>query len=539
MSVRNAPMRDGKYIGNLTDKQIKIIEQVRKLEVIPGLKNIIYDYPPELVDKAYNEGQAIEIEGEEEEEEEEKPRGELTDVQTVGVGFMYFSKHSLLGDGTGTGKTVQLSGLINLLERKKELTRALIVTDNTAGQQIAKKIIRFTGLCTIDLAGLTGKKLEKKLNSTDWDKVKCVIIQHSQVTNDLLANWLAQYTEANGKSSFYNTFVFDESSAIKNVKTNIASYTREYSRQADRVHILNATPIETGLKDIYTQLDLMYEKLLPRWWRIEEKYCRVGNKSYWITQKGIRIQKFTREIIGYKNTEEFSKSIELFYLARGLKKADRAEYKVYTIEPTVDQLLAINRGNNANIVLNCPSLLEEIGIPTKRETVPKLDFLLTMVETEYKEESIYIYCFNKDAQYELYRELSEVGINVKVLNGETISEERQQIIEQFNSGEIRVLISNIKRSLDLAGGDICIYYTVLGNPANVEQIKGRIDRHTDDRVKKFIALVYKGTVEEKLFNKSVLRSEWAQELTNTEKTATNYLAEALEEDKSKGEVISI
>ena len=102
-------MRDGKYIGNLTDKQIKIIEQVRKLEVIPGLKNIIYDYPPELVDKAYNEGQAIEIEGEEEGgEEEEKPKGELTDVQTVGVGFMYFSKHSLLGDGTGTGKTVQL-----------------------------------------------------------------------------------------------------------------------------------------------------------------------------------------------------------------------------------------------------------------------------------------------------------------------------------------------------------------------------------------------------------------------------------------------
>lgn len=91
----------------------------------------------------------------------------------------------------------------------------------------------------------------------------------------------------------------------------------------------------------------------------------------------------------------------------------------------------------------------------------------------------------------------------------------------------------------MAGGDICIYYTVLGNPANVEQIKGRIDRHTDDRVKKFIALVYKGTVEEKLFNKSVLRSEWAQELTNTEKTATNYLAEALEKDKSRGEVISI
>ena len=41
MSVRNAPMRDGKYIGNLTEKQIKIIEQVRKLEVITGLKNII------------------------------------------------------------------------------------------------------------------------------------------------------------------------------------------------------------------------------------------------------------------------------------------------------------------------------------------------------------------------------------------------------------------------------------------------------------------------------------------------------------------
>ena len=39
-----------------------------------------------------------------------------------------------------------------------------------------------------------------------------------------------------------------------------------------------------------------------------------------------------------------------------------------------------------------------------------------------------------------------------------------------------MLITNIKKSLNLSGGDVCIFYTVESNPSKMEQIRGRIDR---------------------------------------------------------------
>lgn len=533
MAVKYAAQVGERFIGELQESDIAKIDRVRGLTDIPGLKHIIHDYPSEKVEEAYRECKKIEDEG---------YIGELTPEQTVGVGFMYYSKHSLLGDGTGKGKTVQVSGLLSLLDRRGELTRAIVVSDNTAGEQIAKKIIRFTGLCVKDITGKTGKKLQAELRDTDWDRVRVLVIQHSQVTNDTLAGWLAEYTDtATGKSKLYNTFILDESSVVKNPKTGIASYTREYCKQAERVHLLNATPIELSLQDIYTQIDIMQDTILPKWWRLENKYCILSTKGYWITQRGRAVQKFTREITGYRNTSEFQRSIELFYLARGNAQPSNEDirYRVDLIEPTVDQLLYIQRGYNANLVLNCPGLLDDIPIQTTRGEVPKLEYMLSLIQDKYKESSIYIYCFNKEAQWRISDGLAEIGITSRILNGETPTDERQELIRLFNGKQVQVLISNVKRSLDLAGGDICIYYTVPSNPASVEQVKGRIDRHIDNNPKQFIALVYKHTPEEALFNKSVKRGEWSQSLLGTEKTAIDHLAavyNSVSKEKQKGTI---
>ena len=52
--------------------------------------------------------------------------GELRDYQTVGTAFLYASKHSIIADAVGLGKTAEIGALINFLMEKHEMSRFLI-----------------------------------------------------------------------------------------------------------------------------------------------------------------------------------------------------------------------------------------------------------------------------------------------------------------------------------------------------------------------------------------------------------------------------
>ena len=66
------------------------------------------------------------------------------------------------------------------------------------------------------------------------------------------------------------------------------------------------------------------------------------------------------------------------------------------------------------------------------------------------------------------------------------------------------------------------------NIAKMEQIRGRIDRHTDDTIKTFVMLLYKNTDEYKFFSDVVLkRAKDARDLTIDAKTAADWFRDAI------------
>lgn len=533
MAVRNPVIKNGIYYGNIPDHVAEAILAVREQKVIPGLKNYIFDFPPELVMRSVDECRSIRDIIKSENIDYTQYIGELTDYQTVGTAFLYLSTRSILGDSVGLGKTAEIAALLNFLKDRGELKRFLMAVETTAFAQTLYELIRFTGM-NIILLPSESSKMRKVIQSTDWSAIDGVVIKHSALRSDLFSKWLSLYLDERGKSRIFDVFILDESSVIKNLTTKTYQYTQNICNIVDRVHFLNATTFETSIMDIYNQVDMINDTILPKRWRIEKEYCKLGRKSYWVKENGKPVMKFSWYIEGYKNQEKFKEALKLVYFGRSKEEVGLSRphiYKVYEVEPTNEQSLAMSKGYRYMEVLNCPSLVPEAKIPFKPDSVPKLKRLIQLVQNEFYNDKIMVYCFYIDAQKKIAEELVKIGKNPVIINGEDPDNERWEKMKEFNMGSADVLITNIKKSLNLHGGDVCIFYTIETNPAKMEQIRGRIDRNVDDRTKTYVLLVYKGTDEYRFLTQVVKqRAKDARSLTIDAKTAVDYFMEAMERE---------
>jgi hypothetical protein len=243
-----------------------------------------------------------------------------------------------------------------------------------------------------------------------------------------------------------------------------------------------------------------------------------------------------RERSGYKNQAIFKDSLKLVYFGRC--KADIGMdlphvYKVFEVEPTNAMSVGLSKGYRYSELLNCPSLIPEANIPMDRKNVPKLDRLCDLVENDFSDSSIMVYCFHLEAQKVIADELAKIGRKPVILNGSiTDSNERYKIQQDFNNGVYDVIITNIKKSLNLYGGDVCIFYSMETNIAKMEQIRARVDRNVDDKIKTFVMLLYKGTDEYSFFcNKVLQRAKDSRSLTIDAKTAADYFMQAMEDSE--------
>lgn len=541
MSVKNPVIYKDMYLGQMSPNQAEIILSIRQSEELPNLKNMIFDFPPTMVLRSLQEGKSLRTILKEENIDPKPYIGELRKYQTLGTAFMYMSPRSIIGDGVGLGKTAEVAALINYLKQTNQLTRFLIAVETSALGQTQSELIRFTGLNIIALPS-EGYKLKKVIAKTDWNKIDGMVIKHSALRSDVLSNWFALNIAPDGTSKLFNTFFLDESSVIKNLTTKTAIYTKNICDICPRVHFMNATTFETSIIDIYNQTDIMNPELLPKRWRIESQFCTFGRTSYWTKENGKPKMNFRRDLTGYKNQEIFKNSLKLVYFGRC--KADIGMdmphiHKVYEVEPSNEQSLALQKGYRYMEVLNCPSLVKDMNMETNRKTVPKIDRLCNLVENELQDSKIMIYCFHNEAQEAIANELRLIGKNPLILNGKNTDEERWDIQNRFNHGDCDVIITNIMKSLNLFGGDACIFYSNSMTPSKMFQTAGRVDRNVDDKIKTFILLIYKGTDEYTHFMEvTKQRAQDARDLTINAKTTVDFFIESmkeLEEDELKNQ----
>lgn len=537
MSTRYPRMLNGFYVSNLSDGQLAYIDSIRESEKIENLSEMIFNFPPELVVRSLKENKSIRQIVKEENIDWEKYKGKLRDYQTLMTGFMYMSPRSINGDYVGLGKTAEVAALINYLKMKGELTRFCIAVEGSAFTQTTCELTKFTGLRIIEIPGET-PKIKRIVTNVDWENVDGIVCKHSVLKNDYFMTFLSHNISQQGVNKVFNTLFIDESTVIKNKETKFCQYILEILKITPRCHLMNATPFEKSIMDIYTQLDVLDMNLLPSKSKIENLYSVWKTSYFWTKNRyGEAQQHPKRDRVGYKNQAEFKRSLKYVYWGRSKKEVGKElphNYRTLTVKPTKDQMICIGNGYRYQEVLNCPSLIEDIGIETNRKNVPKIDLTLRIIDEQYQEAKVMIYVWNPKAQEALANELKSIGRKPAIIRGGMKDIEKWEIQQEFNSenGKYDVLITNARKSLNLYGADVCILYSVESSSGLYTQICGRVDRSVDDKIRDFILLVYEDSPEFDYLTSVVkARAEDSRALTIDAKGAIDYFIEYLEREE--------
>ena len=194
MSVRSPIIRDGMYRGTITDAHASGILRVRESKEIAGMKHMVFDFPLELVERSIREEKSIRKIVREEGIDYRQYLGTLRSYQTVGAAFMYMSPRSMIADGVGLGKTIEIAAVLNYLRGKGQMRRLLMAVEDSAISQTQYELTRFTGMRIVALSG-ESKHMQKEIDTIDWNDVQGIIIKHSSLKSDSLYRWLAKYAK--------------------------------------------------------------------------------------------------------------------------------------------------------------------------------------------------------------------------------------------------------------------------------------------------------------------------------------------------------
>lgn len=500
------------YLGTLSEEEADNLLLLQEQKVIPSLKNCITNLSNDVIDQLIE--YAVQYNGQPILEDEEMNIGELSDLQTIGVAYLFSAGRCLLGDSTGMGKTVVSAGLINLCklqaEREGREFRYLFLTEKHNLEQIRRKLVQFTG----EYVHVSTGEEERVREYMDMNEngIWCSLVgSHSIMNNTLFYSWLVINLQK------FDMVIIDEGYVIKNPNTGIAKNIRAVAERINRFIILNATPFEKEIRDFYTQLSIIDKDLLPSLSDIQSMYCRYSYSG------------FRPKVVGTKNEDEFKERIALRYFARtrsdnGSEMSGNKGIIMYS-PLSKDQKYLMKRTTMWRMVCDCPNALDE-DILFDEESVPKLQSMMDILN-KHSGESVFVFCYYKEAQYSLYEYLTNQGVDCRYINGDTKQRELEEVIDSFNNGEFQVLISNKQRGTDIKVCDVSIFYSFDFNASRMRQIEGRIAREFDIKNKTIYLLCSKGRERSYLKDKVLKTNDSSEKLMNLD---NSIIFEALKKE---------
>lgn len=468
----------------LTPKTCATLEKLLHLNEERGsvsdLKNVIYNLTPSDVSliKEMKSNSLVELN-----------KGELTDSQTLGVAFMYFAERAILGDSVGLGKTVEISGLCNLLEqeysKRGEAFRFLYLTEKTGLSQCQDELIKFTANY-IDILPGEKKYVEKFIKDYSSDLPEYSMVgSHSLLKNELFAEYMYAFNEKQGYCPFDLLIVDESGDVLKNSKTQTYKGAEFLAKMFNKIILLNATPFEKELLGFYNQLSFIDKTFLPTKTDFTKRYVIMDYSGPYPVPSG-----------KYKNGEEFRDLVGYRYFARtrkflGAKMVDcSADVRVVPLSPEQKDLL--KKVSMPLMVYDCPSYFN-MGVETNIDTTPKLKALLDILKTDFKDEkSVLVYARYKESQGYIADLLKDAGYSVEVMNGGTSQEERINKINRFKLGDTQILITNVQKCLNFGNCDACIFFDFDPNSNNMVQFEGRMTRSFDIIGKRVFLILSRG-----------------------------------------------
>ncbi|AUX26144.1 SNF2 family helicase [Sorangium cellulosum] len=402
----------------------------------------------------------------------------LFPYQREGVLHLVRSGRALLADDMGLGKTIQAIAACELLRRRGEARRVLIVTAASLKHQWAQEIARWTG----ERAAVLGGSPAQRTGALAME-----------ATYTVLSYEITWRELTRLKALGADVLVLDEAQRAKNFRTKTAATLRALPSRF--LFILTGTPVENRLDDLYALLQLVDPALLGPLWRFNLDFHRQDERG---------------RIAGYKNLGELRRRVAPVVLRREraevlLELPPLVEQTRYTpLSPEQRELEGDYRAQAARLLAiterralrkeevdrlmmlllkarqACNAL--ELCDPRRRKRASsKLDELEALVAEITAQPRGKVIVFSEwVGMLALAAErLDRLGVGYAVLHGDVPTDRRPALLDRFREdAAVRVLLSTDAGGvgLNLQAASYVVHLDLPWNPARLDQRTARAHR---------------------------------------------------------------
>ena len=405
-------------------------------------------------------------------------RRPLFPYQREGVLHLVRRGRALLADDMGLGKTVQAIAACEVLRRRGEAQRILIVTAASLKHQWAQEIQRYAGE---HAAVVGGGVRERRCAITSG--AAYIILNYEQTWRELTAV----------RELSADVLILDEAQRAKNFRTKTAATLRAIPSRF--LFILTGTPIENRLDDLYSLLQLVDPEILGPLWRYNLDFHDQNERG---------------RITGYKNLSALRERIAPVVLRRRkeevlLQLPPRIEQTRYTpLSPEQRELENGYRADAAKLLAlaerrplrkeeqerlmmfllkarQACNALELCDPKRGKRASPKLDELEALVSEVTAQDSGKMLVFSEWVEMlKLASErLDRLGVGHAMLNGDVPTDRRPALLQRFRDDPaVRVLLSTDAGGvgLNLQVATSVVHLDLPWNPARLDQRTARAHR---------------------------------------------------------------
>lgn len=426
----------------------------------------------------------------------------LRDKQMWDSFFMYTMKKSANFSVPGSGKTSSVLGVYAYLKHTENINRVVVVCPKNAfGSWIDEFSVCFEGIEQLRVLNIHSHQYKNQAQR------RSALQFHSGSCNLILVNYEAVggVVDILGDIIDASTLlVFDEVHKVKRINGEYATNSVRLAQKAYYAIAMTGTPIPNSYTDIYNLLNILYPDEYDEFFNFTIPMLRNPTSNE-IQEINNKLQPFfcrtTKDQLGvppanadklcdivasnsesrllqilktkYKNNKLafLIRILQLESCPRMLLNAlDLSEFE-YLLDDSVD----ISKIDYADYSDEVKNLIE--SIPTSTKFTKCINLTASLVK---QGKPVIVWCMFVDSIKRIEQTLCTMGIRCKCIYGEVELDDRQQIITDFKSGELQVLLTNphtLAESVSLH--NIChdaIYFEYSYNLVHLLQSKDRIHR---------------------------------------------------------------
>ena len=431
-------------------------------------------------------------------------KGILRNYQKFGFKWLktlsYYGMGGILADDMGLGKTLQVIALLLSEREEKGLKTSLVVVPTSLVYNWEDEVRKFAP--SLKTLVLTGTKQERMEKLKDIDKVDLVITSYPLIRRD--GDELRRFS--------FRYCILDEAQHIKNPDSQSAKVVK--TMNAEVRFALTGTPMENTLSELWSIFDFIMPGYLFSHSRFKRQFegpiVRDGDEKA-AQQLSFHIKPFILRRVKKDVLKELPEKIEHQVTAE-LTTEQKKVYLAYMqrIREDIEREIQDKGFNNSHIkILAGLTRLRQICchpstfLENYKGGSGKLELLGDIIDEALQGGHRILLFSQFTSMLDIIRKfLEDKKIEYMYLDGSTPTQDRGQMVRDFNGGQGDIFLISLKAGgtgLNLTGADTVIHFDPWWNPAVEDQATDRAYRIGQDKVVHVMKLITRGTIEEKIF----------------------------------------